>query len=121
MFRRYFSVAREVQLQKLGGAHQGIVTLSLNRPAANALGSGLLREFKDALNHIRTDESARVLVLDSKIEKVFCAGADLKERAKMTTDQVQDFVSELRKTFTALESLPIPTISVINGVQYFLL
>jgi methylglutaconyl-CoA hydratase len=57
-----------------------------------------------------------VLILDSKIDKVFCAGADLKERATMTTDQVQLFVSELRQTFTDLESLPIPTVSVINGV-----
>lgn len=60
--------------------------------------------------------SARVLILNSKVEKVFCAGADLKERATMTADQVQTFVSELRKTFIDLESLSIPTVSVINGV-----
>ena len=60
--------------------------------------------------------SIRVLILDSKVDKVFCAGADLKERAKMSTDQVQRFVSDLRQTFTDLESLSIPTVSVINGV-----
>ncbi len=57
MIRRCFSVARQVQLQKLSGVHEGIVTLSLNRQgAANALGSGLLREFKDALDQIKNDE-----------------------------------------------------------------
>jgi enoyl-CoA hydratase/carnithine racemase len=61
--RRYFSVAREVQLQKLDGVHQGIVTLSLNRPAANALGSGLLSDFKQALNQIRNDEYEQILKL----------------------------------------------------------
>ena len=50
------------------------------------------------------------------IDNIFCAGADLKERGAMNTDQVQNFVSDLRRTFTDLESLPIPTISVINGV-----
>lgn len=57
MFRRCFSIAREVQLEKLSGVHEGVVTLSLNRHgAANALGSGLLREFKDALIQIRNDK-----------------------------------------------------------------
>ena len=57
MIRRCYSVAREIQLLKLSGVHSGIATLSLNRQnAANALGSGLLREFKEALDQINRDE-----------------------------------------------------------------
>ncbi len=67
----------------------------------------------DTYNVIR---SARVLILDSKVDKVFCAGADLKERATMNADQVRAFVSELRMTFADLEAMSIPTVSVINGV-----
>jgi len=46
---------------------------------------------------------------------MFCAGADLKERKSMSEDQAKEFVRELRATFTMLEQMPCPTISVIDG------
>ena len=64
-------------------------------------------------NYIFRD--VRVVILRSLVDKVFCAGADLKERAKMNPSQVSAFVSDLRNSFMSLETLPMPTISVING------
>lgn len=46
---------------------------------------------------------------------MFCAGADLKERKTMNETEVKEFVRKLRATFTMLEEMPCPTISVIDG------
>ena len=46
----------------------------------------------------------------------FCAGADLKERAKMRMEDVGRFVSMARNLVTDLHDLPVPTIAAIDGV-----
>ena len=50
----------------------------------------------------------RVLLVQSNVDKVFCAGADLKERASMGPKQVSEFVQSLQSNFTALEVLHTP-------------
>ena len=46
---------------------------------------------------------------------MFCAGADLRERATMSQPQVSSFLDSLRALLTELESLTIPSIAVIDG------
>ena len=46
---------------------------------------------------------------------MFCAGADLKERRTMDEDEVKTFVRKLRSTFSMLEALDCPTISIVDG------
>lgn len=106
----------ELQLQRLEGAEAGIVLLGFDRPAAkNALGRQLLSEFRAALKALRGDRAARVVILHSLVPGVFCAGADLKERAGMEPREVERFVKGLRQAFTDLEDLPLPTLAVIEG------
>ncbi|KAK7198222.1 enoyl-CoA hydratase/isomerase family protein [Novymonas esmeraldas] len=57
----------------------------------------------------------RCLIVSSAVPKVFCAGADLKERKDMSVAQSRAFVQRLRQTFNDLEDLPIPTIAAIEG------
>lgn len=57
----------------------------------------------------------RCLIVTSAVPKVFCAGADLKERKDMSVAQSREFVQRLRQTFNNLEDLPIPTIAAIEG------
>lgn len=47
---------------------------------------------------------------------VFCAGADLKERATMSTSEAAATVFGFRSLFTDLEQIPVPTIAAIEGV-----
>ncbi|KAJ9055408.1 hypothetical protein DSO57_1004270 [Entomophthora muscae] len=74
-----------------------------------------LRQFQSSIDEVRFDPNIRVLVVRSLVERVFCAGADLKERATMSPKQVVRFLSDLRKSFCNLESLPQPTIATIDG------
>jgi methylglutaconyl-CoA hydratase len=93
--RRAFNVAastaaKQCQLQLLDGDNAGVALLTLARPEArNALGKQMMVEFRAALDAVRFDTDVRVLVLQSTVAKVFCAGADLKERVKMTPPEVR--------------------------------
>ena len=67
------------------------------------------------MKDIHNDSSVMVTVIKSSVPKIFCAGADLKERATMTEADVGNFVTSLRESFTAVEQLPCVTIAAIEG------
>lgn len=109
-------MGKQVEIMK---TDNGIVTLTLNRPeAANAFSLQLLQEFHDALDHITYDRSVRCVIVTGAGERVFCAGADLKERAGMDTVQVQKTLSLIRSAVHRVESLPQPVIAAINGMAF---
>ena len=66
---------------------RGVVTLTLNRPAAfNSLSEDMLAALQAALDRLRTDATARVVVI-AVAGRAFCAGHDLKEmRAEPSLD-----------------------------------
>ena len=106
----------EVRVERLGGEDEGIVLLGLDRPTSkNALGREMMREFREALASLRFDPSVRVVILHSLVPGVFCAGADLKERAEMAPPEVAAFVYGLRSAFTEVEDLPMPVIAALEG------
>jgi len=109
--------AKEVIINYLDGKDNGIAVLGLNRPAArNSFGKTLISQFNEALTSIRQNDKLRVLIIRSLVPKVFCAGADLRERLKMNSSEVPQFVSILRNLITDIEVLPTPVISAIDGV-----
>ena len=109
----------DIRIDRLSGEDTGIVLLGLDRPAArNALGRQLLGEFREALADFQADPAVRVVVLHSLVPGVFCAGADLKERAEMSPSEAAAFVDGLRSAFTALEDLPMPVIAALEGAAF---
>ncbi|KAJ3164823.1 hypothetical protein HDU88_005035 [Geranomyces variabilis] len=102
--------------ERLTGADAGISVINFNRPKAkNALGREFMKQFNQTLNELRFDENVRCVIVKSSVAGVFCAGADLKERATMAPVEVAAFVYGLRTAFGNLESLPIPTIAALDG------
>lgn len=93
-----------------------IGVLSLNRPEArNALSRGLVDSLARRLAEIAADDRVRGVILDSATRGMFCAGADLVERRDMTAHQVDHFLRDLRRVFSDLSRLGVPTISVVDG------
>lgn len=72
-------------------------------------------QMREALQWAESSSEVRVVVLESAVERVFCAGADLKERATMTPEEAQAFVKGLRDGFSALAAARMPTIAAIEG------
>ncbi|KZV58558.1 methylglutaconyl-CoA hydratase, mitochondrial-like [Dorcoceras hygrometricum] len=110
------SASESVKLQKLTDSDYGIFELTLERPETkNAIGRDMLRGLEYTFETVNKDNTAKVLMISSSVPKVFCAGADLKERKSMSPSEIKDFVHRLRSTFSFLEELHVPTIAVIEG------
>lgn len=96
--------------------HIGII--SLNRPEAmNALNYDTLCQLSECLERVQHDREIRVLVIRGE-GKAFCVGADLKERLKLSQDEVRRNVHKIRSVFEQLELLPQPTLAAIQGYAF---
>ncbi|EPS72106.1 hypothetical protein M569_02653 [Genlisea aurea] len=110
------SASESVKLHKFTDSDSGILEVNLKSPEAkNSIGKDMLIGLKQALETVNADPVAKVLLISSSVPRVFCAGADLKERKEMTASEVRNFVHSLRSTFSYLEAIRIPTIAVIEG------
>jgi methylglutaconyl-CoA hydratase len=97
----------------------GIAIVTLNRPeAANALSTALLNELSELLGDLAFQKDVRVVIVTGAGEKVFCAGADLKERAGMSETEVRKTVALIRETINQVEQLPQPVIAALNGSAF---
>ncbi|KAG9133272.1 hypothetical protein Leryth_021802 [Lithospermum erythrorhizon] len=111
------SSSQSVKLTKLSNLDSGICEVSLDRPEArNAIGKDMLWGLQHTLEALNRDSSVNVLMVSSSVPKVFCAGADLKEKRRMSPSEMQEFITALRSTFFDFERLQIPTIAAIEGI-----
>lgn len=89
------------------------LVVKLNRPEAhNALTTHLLSEFADVLDLAVNDNGIACIVLTGS-EKVFAAGADLKEMAALDmVDVLQDVRPQI---WQRISKCPKPIIAAVNG------
>ncbi|XP_058494107.1 enoyl-CoA hydratase domain-containing protein 2, mitochondrial isoform X2 [Solea solea] len=107
----------EVDVKRLEEEDDGIVEVQMFRhKARNALGHVFVSQMRELVSTLSSDSSVRVVVFKSLVPKVFCAGADLKERALMTDSESDLFVHGLRSLMTQIALLPMPTVAAIDGV-----
>jgi enoyl-CoA hydratase len=91
----------------------GVLTITLNRPQAhNALRTQLLSELADLLQSCTDDDSVRAVVITGN-EKVFAAGADIKEMA--TLDAVGVLNDPRVLHWRRIAQFPKPLIAAVNG------
>lgn len=92
----------------------GVGTIRLDRPPLNALDTAL----QDAL-HAAADEAARRDDVRSVIlwggEKVFAAGADIKEMQDMDYEAMTLRGRALQDCFTAVARIPKPVVAAVTG------
>jgi len=94
-----------------------IAVVTLNRPdVMNSFNFELLYALRDAIDDIRFNPDARVVIITGAGEKAFCSGADLKERIKLTPPEVKKFIYTIRNLFTNIQYLNKPVIAAVNGV-----
>lgn len=88
----------------------------MNKPETrNAFSTSFIANLANSVDVLAHDKSVRVVIIRSMLENVFCAGADLKERAKMTVAELQKYGPKLRALMKCIEDLPMPVISAIDG------
>ena len=93
------------------------VILTMNRPEVmNCLNFDLLYAMRDMIYSLQYRTDIRTVIITGMGDKSFCAGADLKERATLTPDEVKKFIFTIRNLLTSIQNLPMPVISAVNGV-----
>src|SRR5436853_7082465 len=100
---------------------QFVTTLRMNRPPVNALVPELQEQLVETLNRLKDSEDTRVVILTSAIDRVFMAGADIKEMAAFdrenpsTLERVAQVSRRSQAAFTEIEHFAKPLIAAING------
>lgn len=93
------------------------VILTMHRPdVLNCLNFDLLYALRDQVDSLQYRTDIRTVIITGAGEKSFCAGADLKERATLSQAEVKKFIITIRNLLSAIQNLPVPVISAVNGV-----
>jgi enoyl-CoA hydratase/carnithine racemase len=91
-----------------------VATVKLNRPdALNALNSTMVRELVSAFASLEADDSVRCVVLTGS-DRAFCAGADVREMAKMSEAEISD-ADHLRPVWERAAKFRKPLIAALSG------
>jgi enoyl-CoA hydratase len=93
-----------------------VATLTLDAPPLNLLGDATRTAMLEALADCEK-RGVRAVVLTGA-GRAFSAGADLRDEAKLTPDDVQAFLDADEAVFAALADFPGATIAAINGYAY---
>ncbi len=81
----------------------------------NSISVAMLSELRALLARAAADRGLRCVVLTGAGDKAFCSGADLKERARMSAEDVHAFHGGLRSAFRAIEEAPQVFVAALNG------
>ncbi|WP_371527061.1 enoyl-CoA hydratase-related protein [Streptomyces sp. NBC_01283] len=93
---------------------EGVGTIRLDRPPMNALDIALQDRLKElAQEATRRDDVRAVIVYGG--EKVFAAGADIKEMQDMDHAAMVARSRDLQDSFTAVARIPKPVVAAVTG------
>ncbi|WP_186326712.1 enoyl-CoA hydratase-related protein [Cytobacillus oceanisediminis] len=82
----------------------------------NALDYETFLQLYDSLGKIKESNYYKTVIITGSGAKAFTAGADLKERINMNSQEVQDYLKKARETYREIENLPQPVIAAVNGL-----
>jgi enoyl-CoA hydratase/carnithine racemase len=94
----------------------GACEVMLDRPRAlNAISTQLALTLIDTFRGLAADATACAVVLSSSHERAFCAGADLKERADFSDEDLLAQRPVVKALFASVRDLPMPAIAAVQG------
>src|ERR1043165_6762650 len=92
----------------------GIGVIRLSRPPMNALNTQVQEELRAAAQEASARHAIRAVVVFGG-EKVFAAGADIKEMADMDYVDMTARARDLSSAFDAVARIPKPVVAAITG------
>ncbi|MFT4010393.1 MAG: enoyl-CoA hydratase-related protein [Nocardioidaceae bacterium] len=101
------------ELAKLS-VEDGVATLLLDRPKMNALNFELQSDILECTERICADDDIRAVVITGG-DRVFAAGADIKEMKDMSYADMIDRGRRLQSIFKRVAQIPKPVVAAING------
>jgi enoyl-CoA hydratase/carnithine racemase len=104
------AVGEHVRLEVDGG----IGTIRLDRPPMNALDAGVQESIRAAATEAAERRDVAAVVVYGG-EKVFAAGADIKQMQAMSYTDMVDRSGALQSSLSAVARIPKPTVAAITG------
>ncbi|WP_329001620.1 enoyl-CoA hydratase-related protein [Kribbella sp. NBC_00709] len=92
----------------------GVGTIRLDRPKMNALNVQVQEEIRAAALEAAASDEVRAVVIYGG-ERVFAAGADIKEMADMSYADMAKRSGPLQSSLSAVAAIPKPTVAAITG------
>ena len=92
----------------------GVATIRVDRPKMNALNAQVQEEIRAAAAECTEREDVKAVVVYGG-EKVFAAGADVKEMADMSYTDMVRRSGALQSSFSAVARIPKPVVAAVNG------
>ncbi|MFG3552811.1 enoyl-CoA hydratase/isomerase family protein [Micromonospora sp. NPDC047557] len=92
----------------------GIGNIRLERPPMNALNTQVQEELRAAATAATADPEVRAVIVYGG-EKVFAAGADIKQMAEMSYVDMADRAAALSSALGAIARIPKPVVAAITG------
>jgi enoyl-CoA hydratase/carnithine racemase len=104
-------VQGELTRVELEGA---VATLRLDRPPVNALNLAMQREILAAARWLAGSTDVRAVVIYGG-ERMFAAGADIKEMAAMSYQEMERASHLLQESYAAVAAIPQPVVAAVTG------
>ncbi|HEY0637345.1 MAG TPA: enoyl-CoA hydratase-related protein [Pseudonocardiaceae bacterium] len=92
----------------------GIATIRVNRPPMNVLNKDVQEELRAAAGEATARADVRAVIVYGG-EKVFAAGADVKEFSTMSYGDMAARAEGLSSSLSAVAAIPKPTVAAITG------
>ncbi|HET8961058.1 enoyl-CoA hydratase/isomerase family protein [Nocardioides sp.] len=102
------------RLEVGSGEQAGVATLRLDRPKMNALNEQVQEEIRAAAHEATARDDVKAVVVYGG-ERVFAAGADVKEMNDMSYTDMIKRSGGLQSAFTAVAKIPKPVVAAITG------
>ena len=93
---------------------QAIATIRLNRPPMNALSAAVQADLAEAAARVAGDQAVRAVVIYGG-EKLFAAGADIKEMSGASYAQMTRDISRLQGALNSVAAIGKPVVAAITG------
>jgi enoyl-CoA hydratase/carnithine racemase len=92
---------------------ESFAVVTLDRPPANAISEGLVKDLAAALASVETDGAVRSVIITGAGDRIFCAGADLG--SAFAGGDMAAFIRFGNGVLRKIERFPKPVIAAMNG------
>lgn len=97
----------------------GYAIVTINNPPMNVISSQVFKELDQAFNELKKDESVNAVIVTGEGDKVFAAGADIKEFPQLIgqKDLKANFL-ETHAILNRIDNFEKPVIAMLNGMTF---
>jgi enoyl-CoA hydratase/carnithine racemase len=110
------SAIHEDSVVRCERSDDGVLTILLQRPPANALGMPIIEGLNAALRRADAEPDVKVLVVVSRIPGFFAAGADIKHMATADGEAFAAYGRALKEPLARLASSERVSIAAVDGL-----